>query len=202
MAENTASAHGASPSRDHANGENGSRGAVSGFSAGTPSMGQQTPGGAGRTPVTEGTRGTRSPQRQHQRASTGQRESQYGQGDTSEYGEDMVGDEPWDAEDERLLRNIGDHPLMEQVQQRLQKQLEERYDHVMAELREKKEDAERSEKEREEVGVELYGIQQHLAKLQMQLENAQNNAASVAEFRKKAEEDLKKYQEVSSFDLN
>eukprot|EP01138_Halocafeteria_seosinensis_P012594 gb/GECG01012868.1/.p1 GENE.gb/GECG01012868.1/~~gb/GECG01012868.1/.p1 ORF type:complete len:159 (+),score=29.72 gb/GECG01012868.1/:1-477(+) len=59
-------------------------------------------------------------------------------GEGSRRGYTEEGDETWDAEDERLLRNIGDHPLMERVQATLQKQLEQRYDRVVAELKEKK----------------------------------------------------------------
>lgn len=101
-----------------------------------------------------------------------------------------------DAEDERLLRNIGDHPLMDRVQAALQKQLQKRLDRVDEELRDKQEEAARSAGKREELGVELYGVQQQLAKLQMQLETTQQNAAVVAEARTQAETDLVKFKEV------
>jgi hypothetical protein len=41
----------------------------------------------------------------------------------------------------------------------------------------------RAKKQREEVGVELYGFQQNLAKLQMSLERAQGNYQSLSESR-------------------
>lgn len=41
----------------------------------------------------------------------------------------------------------------------------------------------RAKKQREEVGVELYGFQQSLAKLQMSLEKAQGNYQSLSESR-------------------
>ena len=101
-----------------------------------------------------------------------------------------------DAEDERLLRNIGDHPLMDRVQAALQKQLQSRLDRVDEELRDKEEEAARSATKREELGVELYGVQQQLAKLQMQLETTQQNASVVEEARLQAEQDLVKFKEV------
>ncbi|CAE7939648.1 Ccdc40, partial [Symbiodinium sp. KB8] len=101
-----------------------------------------------------------------------------------------------DAEDERLLRNIGDHPLMERVQIALQKQLQTRYDRVDEELRDRAEEAARTAKQREELGVELYGVQQQLAKLQMQLETMQQNATVVAGARAQAEEDLAAFKEI------
>jgi hypothetical protein len=41
----------------------------------------------------------------------------------------------------------------------------------------------RAKKQREEVGVELYGFQQNLAKLQMSLEKAQGNYQSLSDSR-------------------
>jgi hypothetical protein len=106
------------------------------------------------------------------------------------------GARPLDAEDARLLQGFGDHPLMERVQRALQKQLKEKYDRVAAELRERREDAARAAKEREELGVDLYGVQQQLAKLQISLETAQTNAKLIAEVRAKAESDLTKFRVV------
>ena len=115
-------------------------------------------------------------------------------GGAAEY--DDAGAASLDAEDERLLRNIGDHPLMERVQVALQKQLQQRYDRVEEELRDKREEASRTAAQREELGVELYSVQQQLAKLQMQLETTQQNATTVAEARRAAETDLEKFKEV------
>ena len=112
-------------------------------------------------------------------------------------GDEAAGAAFMDAEDERLLRNIGDHPLMERVQTALQKQLQARFDRVDEELRDRAEEAARTAKQREELGVELYGVQQQLAKLQMQLETTQGNAAVVAQARSQAEGDLASFKDVS-----
>ncbi len=58
------------------------------------------------------------------------------------------------------------------------------------------EDADRSRKSREDLGVELYGLQQQLARLQLQLEAAHNNSSLIADIRKQAEGDLKRFREV------
>lgn len=43
---------------------------------------------------------------------------------------------------------------------------------------------------REDVGVELYGFQQNLAKLQLQLEQTQQNYESISSIRVQAEQEL------------
>lgn len=49
----------------------------------------------------------------------------------------------------------------------LQKQLEEQQLRLHEELREKEEDLKRLKKKKEDVGVELYGVQQQLARMQV-----------------------------------
>lgn len=107
---------------------------------------------------------------------------------------DVDGD--FDEEDEELLGNIGEHSLLSRVQKRLWDQLNRKKARVELELREIAEDADRSRKSREDLGVELYGLQQQLARLQMQLEGAHNNANLIADIRKKSEADLKRFREV------
>ncbi len=105
-------------------------------------------------------------------------------------------DDDFDQEDEELLGNIGEHSLLSRVQKRLWDQLQRKKYRIELELREVSEDADRSRKEREDLGVELYGLQQQLAKLQIQLEGAHSNAHLIADIRKKAEGDLKRFREV------
>lgn len=105
-----------------------------------------------------------------------------------------AGLDSFDAEDERMLQNIGDHPLLERVQAALFKQLSDKLTRVEEELREKHEDAARAEQEREAVGVELYDVQQQLAQLQLSLDTVSGNAGTVAEARAKADEDLQTFQ--------
>eukprot|EP01083_Nonionella_stella_P004551 13184_1 len=64
-----------------------------------------------------------------------------------------------------------EHPLMDRLNEALRKQLEKADQAVSLSLREKSESLERALKERERIGVELYGRQQQLAKFQMKLEN-------------------------------
>jgi uncharacterized protein (DUF3084 family) len=99
---------------------------------------------------------------------------------------------------ERLMRNIGDHPLLERVQQALYTQLSSKYDAVSAELRDRTEEVARAATEREDIGVELYGVQQQLAKLQMQLETASGNMGVVAEVRQKVDADAAQFRQVRS----
>lgn len=49
---------------------------------------------------------------------------------------------------------------------------------------------------REAIGVELYNFQQQLAKMQMQLEKAQDNYAHISQIRHKAEEQLQQLQKT------
>ncbi len=67
---------------------------------------------------------------------------------------------------------------------------------IEVELREVTEDADRARKQREDLGVELYGMQQQLAKLQTQLETAHTNSHLIGDIRKKAETDLGRLREV------
>ena len=49
---------------------------------------------------------------------------------------------------------------------------------------------------REAIGVELYNFQQQLAKMQMQLEKAQENYSHISQIRVQAEEQLQKLQQT------
>lgn len=105
-------------------------------------------------------------------------------------------DEEYDEDDEEMIRNIGEHELMAPVQEALYKQLTRKHEGVSLELRENEEALSRVRKRREDVGVELYGVQQQLAKLQMQLETTHNNCNLIAGIRKKFEEDVAGYQKA------
>jgi len=66
-----------------------------------------------------------------------------------------------------------EHPLMKRYQKRLREILRNRENVLEAELKEVHQGVARKKKEREDVGVELYGIQQELARHQLTLENLQ-----------------------------
>ena len=63
-----------------------------------------------------------------------------------------------------------DHPLMARFQRALKNQLLKREQKLTYDARELKYQLEKAKKEREDAGVELYGLQQELAKHQMLLE--------------------------------
>ena len=85
---------------------------------------------------------------------------------------------------------------MERVQAALHQQLTESAERVSLELREKDEELRRAKTGREDVGVQLYGVQQQLAKLQMELEERHNEFNAVAASRVKAEEDAQNAQQT------
>ena len=62
---------------------------------------------------------------------------------------------------------------------------------MSAELRDKQAELKEAKELREQTGVELYGVQQQLAKLQMDLESKHNTLNIVTNVRQKAEDDLK-----------
>ena len=81
---------------------------------------------------------------------------------------------------------------MERVQFALQKQLKGAFDLANLKLSEQSEELARQKRTREDVGVQLYQVQQQLAKLQMNLEKVHENHAIIAQMREGAEDDLSK----------
>eukprot|EP00611_Tribonema_gayanum_P002483 TRINITY_DN11854_c0_g1_i1.p1 TRINITY_DN11854_c0_g1~~TRINITY_DN11854_c0_g1_i1.p1 ORF type:complete len:974 (+),score=491.39 TRINITY_DN11854_c0_g1_i1:44-2965(+) len=105
--------------------------------------------------------------------------------------------EPWDAEGgdgeedpETMIRQFGANPMMDRVQQALYDQLLQTYERVSEELRDKEADMKRTKTKRETVGVELYSLQQQLARLQVSLEQTHEAYSTTAEARAKSELDL------------
>jgi hypothetical protein len=92
--------------------------------------------------------------------------------------------------DNNLVVLDPDHPLMARFQKRLKEQLYNREQKVTMELREAKYLTENAKKEREEAGVELYGLQQELAKHQMLLEREHDRYNETHQNRKLIENDL------------
>ncbi|KAJ3014618.1 Coiled-coil domain-containing protein 40 [Thoreauomyces humboldtii] len=84
-----------------------------------------------------------------------------------------------------------DNPLMERVQAALYKQLAEQRGKVQLELREKEEAVRVTVSRREAIGVELYALQQQLARQQAMLEETQDNLGVIRGFREEAERGLK-----------
>ncbi|CAM9746251.1 unnamed protein product [Scytosiphon promiscuus] len=86
-----------------------------------------------------------------------------------------------------MIREFGRHPMMDRVQEALYNQLLQTYERVSEELRDKDTDVKKLRKRREFVGVELYGMQQQLAKLQVALEQTHADFNGLGEGRARAE---------------
>ncbi|ORZ41356.1 hypothetical protein BCR44DRAFT_1494866 [Catenaria anguillulae PL171] len=81
-----------------------------------------------------------------------------------------------------------DNPLMKRVQDALHKQLTSADERLTLELREKEEALRKTRQEREQVGVELYALQQQLAKLQQSLEDSHATYAVIKSHRERADQ--------------
>lgn len=97
------------------------------------------------------------------------------------------------SEDDDLAE---DHPLFRRPQEVLKKQLDQLYDTVDVELRDKIALKNKLSGDREQVGVELYAIQQQLAKLQQQLTDANEARAAAEQTRLEEEAQLKEARQV------
>jgi len=80
--------------------------------------------------------------------------------------------------------------MMDRVQFALEKQLKGAYDISKLKLSEQGEELARQKRSREDVGVQLYQVQQQLARLQMNLEKVHDNHSIIAQMREAAEADL------------
>jgi chromosome segregation ATPase len=92
-------------------------------------------------------------------------------------------DEDEDVDVGAVIRDFGSHDLMKNVQKALFEQLEREHERTTVELRESENELGMKKAEKEEIGVELYGNQQQLARMQMALENLHNQYHSIAETR-------------------
>ena len=113
---------------------------------------------------------------------------QYDEQPQEEY-EEYSGDESVDEAEEQQIREIGAHPMMERVQVALHAQLKNEDTRLDLESLEKNEALKRIKKRREDVGVDLYTVQQQLAKLQMQLESTIKEHSDIASVRVDTESD-------------
>ncbi|GBG33193.1 Coiled-coil domain-containing protein 40 [Hondaea fermentalgiana] len=97
---------------------------------------------------------------------------------------------------EEAVRAIGQTPMLDSVQEMLRKQ-------QVSELKEKelalddlREDLKRAQQSRETLGVTLYGLQQQLASLQVQLETTHNEFADTSRSRADAEQESRERRRV------
>ena len=80
-----------------------------------------------------------------------------------------------------------DHPLMARLQAALTKQLTDEHERVDLQLREKEEEVRKVKKQREDTGVQMYGVQHQLAKMQTKFERTHDNFNIVSRYRVEAE---------------
>eukprot|EP00752_Nemacystus_decipiens_P014632 g13029.t2 len=126
-----------------------------------------------------------------------QQQDDYGQQQYDERGPNgglaggYAGEDEEDAyeDPEEMIREFGRHPMMDRVQEALYNQLLQTYERVSEELQDKEADVKKLRKRREFVGVELYAMQQQLAKLQVALEQTHADFNGLGEGRARAELD-------------
>ncbi|KDO22396.1 hypothetical protein SPRG_11348 [Saprolegnia parasitica CBS 223.65] len=94
------------------------------------------------------------------------------------------------ANDEQTIVDIGKHQRMQRIQKVLYDQLVGNDERITLELREKEEELRRAKTKREDLGVELYGVQQQLAQLQIALEGSHNKLNEQHDARFRAEDGL------------
>jgi len=102
-----------------------------------------------------------------------------------------------DEEDEyyenpvELIKEFGTHPLMERAQKALTAQLKATQYKLQVSLQEKQEDMKRESNEREMLGVQLYSLQQQLARVQLTFEASHNDYNRIVDTRLQEEEMLR-----------
>ncbi|XP_057632596.1 coiled-coil domain-containing protein 40 isoform X2 [Chionomys nivalis] len=83
-----------------------------------------------------------------------------------------------------------DHPLMIRFQEALKSYLNRQIDKLKLDIQELDVATKQARVQRQELGVNLYGVQQHLARLQMQLEKSHDRHSLAACERRQKEEEL------------
>ncbi|CAO2646291.1 Coiled-coil domain-containing protein 40 [Lemmus lemmus] len=100
------------------------------------------------------------------------------------------GSEEADDEGSQLVVLDPDHPLMVRFQKALKSYLNRQIDKLKLDIQELDVATKQARVQRQELGVNLYGVQQHLARLQMQLEKSHDQHSLAACERRRREEEL------------
>ncbi|XP_051015255.1 coiled-coil domain-containing protein 40 [Acomys russatus] len=100
------------------------------------------------------------------------------------------GSDEADDEGAQLVVLDPDHPLMIRFQEALKSYLNRQMDKVKLDIEELDVATKQTRVQRQELGVNLYGVQQHLARLQMQLEKSHDRHSLAACERRKKEDEL------------
>ena len=112
--------------------------------------------------------------------------------DFAEGSGDESAEDPEEEDHYEQIRNMMENPVIQPIQAALKKQLVEANLRVGADVRDKESELTEVKGKRELIGVELYGVQQQLAKLQMDLENKHGALNQVVTTREKAQDNLEK----------
>ncbi|XP_063694367.1 coiled-coil domain-containing protein 40-like isoform X3 [Bolinopsis microptera] len=112
------------------------------------------------------------------------------------YTDDALVDEEEEEEEEEMVVLDPDHPLMIRMQEALTKYLSKQLDKLNLELKEKSQELRKLTSDREAIGVNLYGIQQQLAKQQMLLESEHDTHASARQKRIQLEDIAKQIEQL------
>lgn len=94
-----------------------------------------------------------------------------------------------------LIKEFGTHPLMEKAQKALIDQLTSTNDKLEEAVLDKEAELKRATSEREVLGVQLYTLQQQLARLQMSLENAHSEYNSLVDTKLQEQDMVRKFEE-------
>ncbi|KAM9207814.1 coiled-coil domain-containing protein 40-like [Leptosomus discolor] len=105
-------------------------------------------------------------------------------------GHEMSGRSEETVEETELVVLDLEHPLMRRFQAALKSHLTKQMEKVSLELQELRAAAKKGQAEREELGLVLYGAQQQLARLQLELEKSHDRRSQVAAARQQLEEEL------------
>lgn len=94
------------------------------------------------------------------------------------------------------IQAFATNPMMERVQRALKEQLQNTYNRIKRDSLEKQQELRNAKKEREDCGVELYGMQQQLARLQCNLDSTNENYTELIRNREKAEQQIEEVRHV------
>ena len=101
---------------------------------------------------------------------------------------DSESDDEYYENPAELIKDFGTHPLMLRAQNALTAQLKETQQRLQLQLVKKESDLKQAASERETLGVQLYTLQQQLARVQINLESAHNDHKGIVDIRRQEEE--------------
>ena len=92
-----------------------------------------------------------------------------------------------DGNDQQAIEDFASNPIMDRVQRALREQLQKTYERIKRDTQEQQQELRNAKKRREDCGVELYGMQQQLARLQTSLDSANTDHEDLIRGRSKGE---------------